>query len=209
MTWEQKVDHAAVTLLVPASVVWVAVEVTAHPEVAGRYAGGVLELFGFLVAAYALQKKVAQVTDRPGLGDRVVGWLCRAWRRVKMTFGWKPEGRTVSLEATGTGVATASARLKVTPGPDASLDRRVEILEQELESIRSRIDDLEQEVREARTELAEEITDVKSDLRDVEEELEDLIHRLAVGSLHWEGTGLFWFAVGVVVATWPGVILGS
>lgn len=209
MTWDEKVDHWGITLVVPLAVLWGAVAVTSGPAAAGRHGGAVLELLGFVVAAYGLQEKVAQVTDRPGLRERVAGWLRRAWRRIKMTFGWKPDPVTLYPESLSVGHEVVSARLTQKAGPDASLDGRVEVLEQEMERIRGWIEDVQQEGRDGRAELRDEIDDVRSDLGDVEDEMEDFVRRLAIGSLHWEATGLLWFALGVVIATWPGAILGA
>lgn len=209
MTRKEMVVHAAITLVVPVAVAWAAVALAARPEAARQYAGGVLELLGFLTVAYGLEEKLAQVTARPGLRERVAEWIRRAWRRLKMAFGWKPPRQTIAAPVAEVTAEAGDVRVKKTPPSDASLDQRVEILEQEVEKLRSRIDDVEKEARDARAELQAEIDDVRGDLREVEEELEALIRRLAIGSLHWEATGLFWFVLGVVSTTWPGVIPGA
>lgn len=203
VTGGQRVRDWGITLVVPLLVWWGAVEATTRPEVAGRYAEAVLQLLGFAALAFGLHETVAQVTDRPGLRKRVEGWL------RKLMFWREPEGRTVSMKAGSVGVGGVDARLTVAPGPDASLDRRVEILEQKVEANRSRIEEVRQEAQEGRDELKERISDLRSELSDVEEELKDFVRRPVVSSLHWEVTGLFWFALGVIVGTWPGLIPGA
>lgn len=209
MTWNEKVYHWGIALVVPLAVLWGAVAVTSGPAAAGRHGGAVLELLGFVVAAYGLQEKVAQVTDRLGLRGRVAGWLRRAWRRIKMAFGWKPPGQTIGAPAAQVTVEVPDVRVSTTAAPDPTLDERVDNLEREVDRIRKSIRDVEADLHRARAEIEAEIEDVRSDLRDVEDELEDLVRRLAIGSLHWEATGLLWFALGVVVATWPAAIPGA
>lgn len=206
LTWEEKVDHWAIRLVVPALVVWAAVALTIRPEVAWRSAGGALELLGFLLAAYGLQEKLARFTDRPSVRERIIRFLRRRWRRFKMLFGWKPEPITLSAEEGSVAVASGSARATVKAGPDASLDHRLEVLEQEIEAIRSWIKDVEQASREGRSELQDKIDNLRGDLRQLEEKVEHLVARLAVGSLHLEVTGLLWFALGVFFSTWPGAL---
>lgn len=209
MTWDERVDHWGITLVVPLAILWGAVAVTSGPAAAGRHGGAVLELLGFVVAAYGLQEKVAQVTDRPGLRERVAGWLRGAQRRIKMVFGWKPPRQTISAPAARVTVEAPDVHVRTTAAPDATLDERVDNLEREVGRIRDWVRDLDEDLHQTRAEINAEIDDVRSDLRDVEDELEDLVRRLAVGSLHWEATGLLWFALGVVIATWPGAIPGA
>lgn len=208
MTWEEKVDYWAITLLAPAVVLWVAVAATGRPGAAGRYAGAVLELLGFAIAAYGLQEKVAQVTDRPGLRERLRKWATRVWRRIKMAFGWKPPRQTIGAPVARVTAEAPDVRVSTTASLDATLDERVDNLEREVGRVRTWIQDVQQECRDGRAEIREETGDVRDDLRDVEEELEALVTRLAIGSLHWEATGLLWFALGVVAGTWPGLIPG-
>lgn len=206
MTWEEKVDHWALTVMAPLVAAWGAVELTTRPEMAGRYAGAVLELLGVIAIAYGLQETLAQVTERPSIRERVASWFRQLWRRIMMMLGWEPEERTVTAGMTDEVSVSDEAQAIVEPGPDTSLEHRVEILEQEVEANRRRIGKIRQEAREGRDELKGRIGELRSELGDVEEELENLVQRQAVASLHWEATGLLWFAAGVIVATWPNLI---
>lgn len=203
MTRKRKISQWGLALGVPAIVLWLAVELTSRPEAAGRYAGAILELFGFAALAYGLHETVAQVTNRPGLRERVVGWLRKLmfWRRRE---GHAATG-AVSISGSGRGTSSGSAGVSL----DAPLERRVEHLERAVEAIRDRIEEVRQEGREGRRELKEEIGNVRTELGDVEEQLEDMVRRQVVSSLHWEATGLLWFTLGVIFGTWPGVIPGG
>lgn len=200
-TRKQKIGHWTMRLVVPVVVVGVAVTFEPRPEAAGQYAGAVLELLGFTVLALGLLETLAQVTDQPGLLERVPDWF------RKLMFWREPEDRTIFAEPLEAEVSVGEeAEAVVSPGPDASLEHRVEILEQEVEGNRKRIGKFRQDARKEWKELKGQIGDLRSELGEVEEEAEDLVRRQVIASLHWEATGLLWFAIGVVVATWPGVI---
>ena len=87
---------------------------------------------------------------------------------------------------------TGEARVVVTAGPGASLDRRVTILEENLNRLRDEIDAKENKVR---TELSTVKATVEQEQRARETEarrLSSQMEELAVGGLHLELVGLAW-----------------
>lgn len=159
-----------------------------------RYTGTTLQLLGIGTVAYGLHK-MRHLFRRPSLGAGIVDWL----RQVTAAF---TRPRSITLKAEAGSYVTAGGDLHVEHGvaPDASLERRVSMLEEKVRHLR---DDLDAKLHEVRQELA----NVKGALtRESQTRQEEtlrtarMIEEVAVGGLHLERIGLVWLFLGVVIA---------
>ncbi len=181
---------------------WIAVIGFAAAAVLYRLAGatvatGFLELAGLALVALDHERRRSEA-GRPGL--LAAGW---AWLRGFPALFRRP--RPIHLEAHLTTSVEVAGDLTVvqTPGPGATLEDRVKILEQELNRARqrhdrdltavtARVDHLAADVARERDERARRIAD-----------LDRKVTELSAGDVDLETVGLSWLTVGVVLSLLP------
>ena len=115
--------------------------------------------------------------------------------------------RTISLsgsvsEAIG---LVASARATVTPGPDAPLLRRVEILEQELRSVTIELAELATMNTREHSDIRDQLAKVKHTTEEELREVRGLLESTAIGAPGVEVLGWIWLIAGVAVSSFPSV----
>jgi hypothetical protein len=170
---------------------------SANTSAGVRYAGMMLQIFGLGTVAIGLSQ-VRRSFGRPSLVEKVVAWF----RQLVAAF-LPPKPITGQANAGGVVTVAGEARVVVRAGPDASLDRRVTILEENLDRLRDEIDAKESKVR---TELSTVKAAVEQEQRARETEarrLSSQMEELAVGGLHLELIGLAWLILGVLGTSIP------
>lgn len=174
---------------------WLPVPLTTEQR--WQIASAVFEMAGFGTVAGVLLHKVDQVGGGPGLRERIRSWI----HRIQCWIPWvQPERETVRKQWSEELEVSGDSRLDRWPGPETTLERQVQILEKQLRTLTSRIEDLRQECREARTELGQSIEQLRRYVDNVQDELRQRDRRLAVGALHWELRGLWWFLLGIIAS---------
>ena len=185
-------------MIVAVAVGWTSVCVcSASPSAGIRYAGTALQICGLGVVARGLSK-VRKSFGRPSLGEKVVAWF----RQLGAAF-FPPRLITAQGDMGGVARATGEMRGVVVAGPDASLDRRVTILEDNFHRLREELDAKETQVRtELRTLKAAVVQEQRAreaEARRISSHMEDF----AVGGLHLEFVGLTWLFLGVLGTSLP------
>jgi hypothetical protein len=191
--------HVWVTLGVIAAAYAAGLVVAGTPANHARIAGALLQTLGLGTVAMGL-RNLRKIFGREPFSSLVSGWL----RDVIGLFR-RPQRQGVNVSATSGGQveARSSAEAIVAPGPDAPLERRVEILEAKLENLRAKLDQTVQDfskrlarvrddVRQERMERVENVTTVEKKFEEV-----------SIGGIHLEMMGLTWLLVGVLLGTLP------
>ena len=181
---------------------------SAHPRADGeiRLAAGILELMGIGSVALGIadirqQFKLNALSSevRTDLQKFIAAVVARLRRLLGLrTHAIAPvTGVVAHAELT----VSAHGRGKVRPGPQASLEERVQSLERLVDGLQDAVwrgeDDLLRETTERKKALERERTAREGSYRD----LRQTIHEYAVGGVRLEIVGLVWLAVGVCLAT--------
>jgi hypothetical protein len=161
------------------------------------YAGTILEILGLALVAVGLEKL------RRSFGKPSPFKMLRAWLE-QMARAFRPP-QVVEGTATMSGSGTLEGHLSTVliAAPLSTIDRRVEILEQNLELLRN-------EVGTKHTELQQMLTEVKAQLGREVQTRDDQLRRLssqtenlAVGGLGLEVVGWIWLLAGCIGANIP------
>jgi hypothetical protein len=162
-----------------------------------REAGTLLQLFGLGLVAYGLSD-MRRKFGRPSVVTAATQW----WRRLRTAMG-PAQPITFSGQAGGVAIVSGRAVMDVRAGPNSSLERRVEILEQ-------RLDILAREARDAQERLDRRLDEVskrsEAESRahaDAVERLRVQLEDMAVGGLHFEMAGLVWLLFGTITSSLP------
>lgn len=180
-----------------ASVATVSVLVGRTPVEQATMAGAGMELLGLIAVAVGLSKLRRQF-GRPSLADSVGAWF----RELPSVFK-KQDTRIITGTANLSVKVHGSMTATVRPGPNSTIDRRVELLEKAVEQLR---DDQRRQFDQHERTLAKLTTDLTTEQRDREQAVEKLrgtVEDLAVGGLHFEFVGVVWLFLGIFLGTLP------
>ncbi len=176
---------------------WIAAYLPASTlENQARYAGLILQVLGLATVAYGLSQ-MRGLFGRPTFVKRAVEWLAR------FPLMRKPKTLTVKVAVAAT--AVAGARLKVRKGApqDASLERRVGVLEDNFAALDGEVDQLRSDLGKTEREQTKRTDADRLEREKADAELGRKIEEVAVGGLHLEAIGLAWLFVGVLLGTVP------
>jgi hypothetical protein len=172
----------------------------ASADDAMRYAGLLLQLVGVGVVAYTLR-------GRGKLFGRVpVITFARDWIRRAPRF----RARNITLEASGTAMASASAAADATvwrgPRLDQPIEAQLEAIRENLATLRGHVETQDSRtsarVAELRNAIDAERTQRSAQIQETKRTLEGV----AADSLYLEVAGLVWLVSGIVLATIPAEI---
>jgi len=170
------------------------------PEARIRTAGFAMTLFGVVLVVKAIHD-THMLFQRPTLRIRALTWL----RKLPPLLG-----RTQVIEVVGiaSGTATFSGRLdvRVVPKVPASLESRVDALEENLRRVDDRVTAEERRV-DAELKRVSELVSSERDAR--EHAVTALARRLAdysAGDLDWEIAGTVWLVIGQAMGSFPAEI---
>ncbi|PRY25367.1 hypothetical protein CLV78_102545 [Aliiruegeria haliotis] len=159
-----------------------------------RWYGMILQLIGFGMAFWGVEGSLKQLgvpTIRHRMSSYATGFLSAL--RVKNVTANPKAGK-----AQGGGFRAGS---KVTPGPDATLKHRIELLEGALSSLQDEVDGLTSSTNSQFSEMARELKNVDrcAERRTLDEKKR--VSDLLVGNASLEAAGILLFFLGVVFAT--------
>lgn len=201
-------DRAFWTALAAAPVVAVLAYLGANdPSTAWRYAGGTLELAGFVLVILDLELRLERFGDRAGPLLRA-GWAMysaalHAWGWIAGLFGWEPPPESIRESFTDAVGFEDSLELEVTRGqPFPGLRGRVIKLERELDDLEDRVDRVESQAQEKRAELREDFEREIQDLRGEIGEVRSTFRESVTHGYRLEALGVGFFLAGVALGTW-------
>lgn len=179
-----------------------------HPRPEGelRLTAGVLELMGIVCVALGISDVRRQFKLKP-LGDEVRAELTKfvadMIARVRRLLGLRQDAIAPVIGAVAHATLTLSARGrgKVRPGPQASLEERMQSLEQIVDGMVDAVWRIEDDLLRETTEREKVLATERALREAADTQLEQAIHQYAVGGIRLEIVGLFWLVLGVLLAT--------
>jgi len=136
---------------------------------------------------------------RPTESELAADWLRR------LSAAARGEKRaTVALTGTvRTAVSGASAVITVTPGPNASVERRLELVEKGLEQVNKRVDEAQARLDAKVSEIERTAADERAARERADQELGARMEDIAVGSFDLNWAGAILVIVGSFFSTFP------
>ena len=98
-------------------------------------------------------------------------------------------------------VGISKAELTLRPGPDASLDTRMELLEREIDGLRQRLRETDKYLGDHQAESKRSLDEIRERIESGHNELRRLIDEAVAGDLNLERIGILYFVAGVCLAT--------
>lgn len=168
--------------------------------IAIRYGGTLLQVLGLLLVARGLDRTRAAF-GRPTMTARV-----RAWAHRLLTSG-RPRNVAILV---GTGEIRLSGAVALAHGRalGASLDRRIEMLEQDVERLRKDTQESTSNLRQSIETLKAELVAEVQKRTENNARVEHLVSEVGVGGLHLEWIGLLWLVLATVCTALPEELAG-
>lgn len=161
------------------------------------WAATLLEMAGLAKVAWDLHQ-VRKAYARPSIVEEITTWF----RDLPALIG-PPKGKVISV---GTGeyfVVGERVSVSVKPGPNATLEQRVKLLEEELERVRDHAAAEHHDLRVRVDKIEASVATERTERTQGQDALQRKVADLAVGGLHLELVGLVWLLVGVALSTLP------
>ena len=157
-----------------------------------RLVGLFFQIIGFLLVAWQLIN-LNKLFSKPSALNQFVDY----WRNFPT-----PYIRTVSISGQITSVAgTMEARLSVKAGPNTTLERRVEIIEDELRVVTDDLMGTRKSLNTHKSDNKQALKKIEEETRTSVEKVKKLMDDAVVGGIHWEWIGTLYFVIGVGLAT--------
>jgi hypothetical protein len=107
----------------------------------------------------------------------------------------------VSAAGSAMSMATGRARLSITPGPQATLEQRVAMLEDSYTNLSGEVGGLGNEMRQRGDELSNKLHAEVAAREASDKKIEEQLKETAVGSLHLDAWGVVFFVIGIIAGT--------
>ncbi len=159
-----------------------------------RYTGTALQILGLFTVAFGLRQTRRLFPGRPSVGERI-----RAWFGQLVSAFRKQQPITAHVVAAGGAVTfSGKARVRLGAGADAPLERRLEVLQQNVDRLQNELDD---EIRELSVKIGRTEDGVRKEADErkrADDSITRVIEEATIGGLNLEVVGLFWLALGVL-----------
>lgn len=152
-----------------------------------RLGGMFLQLAG--IATVAFQARSAQ--------RQFPGYTLGAWLKTRPPL-FRPQHRIVELTGIASGFGSGGARMTITPGPSATLEQRVVMLEQGQANLINEVGSLGSEIRKKADELSTSLKTETAAREEGDRRNEQHIKTMAVGSLPLVLWGVGYFVLGTI-----------
>lgn len=165
-----------------------------YKEVGIRYIGMSFQVIGFILVLQQLEGRL-KIFRRPSVWSSISSYL-RSFPSSKSKIH-RVSASSISAKLAGYG----SARARLIPSPNSSLKKRLKILEDDMENIRKDVTTMEETLSEYKSGNEESIEEMRQESTNRFEKLEAIMDETLVGSIPLERVGIWYFLVGVVLAT--------
>ena len=161
-----------------------------HVERAVRFIGGLLQLGGVITIVLKLR----------GARRQFPGQTLALWWQRRPRFR-QPKTVVMAAGAASMGMATMSARGRVSPGPQATLEQRLAMLEDGYTKLFDEVGSLGNEVKRRSDELSSKLHAEATAREAADKKIEEQLKETAVGSFHLDVWGVEFFLLGIIVGT--------
>jgi hypothetical protein len=159
-----------------------------------RLSGMALQLLGVMLVAVGLRDTRRAFDNEPTTWQAI-----KEWWLGRPKFG--PQHHILAAAGGSLGMATASGRARVGPGPTTSLERRVEILEQGYASLFDEVGILSAEAQKKAAELTDLINIERSERQQADTRAGDQLRKAVAGGLPLGRVGAILFLAGTAAGT--------
>ena len=163
-------------------------------EIHIRLLGMFLQLLGVLTVAKGLRDS-ARLFDKQSILESIVAYLKEVPRRRVIIHDLVANDIVTDRPALG------RPSLSVSLGPDAPLEKRVEMLDKIISELSGHVEEIEAQLQAQCDNLMLSITDEathrKADYRAIKEKLEKAV----IGGIHVEWLGVIFFIAGIILAS--------
>jgi hypothetical protein len=163
-----------------------------------RYAGVLLECFGFGMVVLGLEK------TRQEFGQRSTLALIKSWVSLFASAFRKPETQIIKVDAAGhLHLSTGDVTAIQSPPKDAPLEKRVEVLEHNLSTLREDTEKKAARLSDQLSEVNQTVMAHKEEWHREHQSTRRQIEQFAVGSSRYEIVGVAWFLFGTLFSNLP------
>ncbi len=185
-------------IVVGISIAWfLATLLSGTPSDCAAIMGVMLQLAGLVIVAIGLSS-MRRLFGRTSIVQRAMSWL----HEFAKIFA-KP--RTVSVQGTVSAHAVASSHATVwrSAASGASLEDRIEAVEQNLKELSAELEHHKRVLGGRLAQLESSLPTERSERVAADRAIEKKLEEVAVGGLHLETIGLAWLSLGIVLGTVP------
>jgi hypothetical protein len=182
--------------------VWLILFYFGYHESCIRLLGMILQLVGFVIVARGLIES-GKLFEQPTVRERVAFYFKRFPRRSVTNHFLSPQGISTGAPVIG------SARVNVLAGPDTPLEKRVQMLEELTKNLLNEVGKLGEKLGAHSNKLALNITEEVTERKAGHRALEEKLVRAVIGGIHVEWWGVFFFIVGIILASASPEICGQ
>ena len=158
-----------------------------------RWLGTALQISGVITVAIRLRG-----------AERLFG-KATIRERVSIYFNNFPRRHVSNQIITAQGISmaasTGKARVSIAPGPDTTLKRRVEILEDETKNLFVAVEELGTNLGAQSKELALKINGEIAERKASHRSFEEQLKRALIGDIHIDWWGIIFFIIGIILAS--------
>lgn len=166
-----------------------------NPKPLVRGTGVFLQLFGFIIAAYGLEKTLKEFGRTPST-SRILPWF----RKLPSVFQTR-RNESITLHGEPAKISTKAGTGEVRYD-NLSLPERVERLEERIEELKENIQTrINEEVERLENKIEEEVEAVEQEVQDVREKVKEV--NVGERALWMEWGGVSFFVYGVPLASFP------
>jgi hypothetical protein len=159
-----------------------------------RFSGMALQLIGVMLIGIGLMDTRRAFEDQP-----------TTWESIKQWWMGRPrfKPRHIKLEAAGLGIGVGgmSARMRVSAGPNASLEQRVAALEREHATLFDEVGKLSEETNRKIGELSNAVAGERSEREKADTGIKEQLKKAIVGGLALGRLGAVCFFIGIIAAS--------
>jgi len=162
-----------------------------------RVAGWFLQMLGISTVAIGL-KKTRDIFGVPSVKEQFVKWV----KRFPTVFA-RRQTITGTASLSGAGTASAKGYGIVVPVPDASIEERLDVLEEKYKHLSQQLIDARNEIKSEAQRLDKAVEQERRARSQADTEIRAQLESFSVGGLHLESMGLAWLLLGITCATLP------
>ncbi len=162
-----------------------------------RVAGWALQILGISTVAVGL-KKTRDIFDVPSVKEQFVEWV----KRFPTVFA-RRQTITGTASLSGAGTASVKGYGIVGPVPDASIEERLDVLEEKYKHLSQQLIDARNEIKSEAQRLDKAVKQERRARSQADTEIRAQLESFSVGGLHLESMGLAWLLLGITCATLP------
>lgn len=190
--WRTQPLLALLAAICVSSLVWIVFSSCLERRV--RLVGMALQLLGVTLVAVGLRDTRRAFEDQPTTWQAI-----RAWWLGRPRFG----PRNIVLEAAGltVGVSGGSARMRVSPGPNTPLERRVEMLQEQYALLFDEVGALANETKKRDDELSNALKAESDQRQKGDARTKDQLKRAVAQGIPLGRVGAILFFLGIIAGT--------